>query len=149
MDLNNRSTNLSRRDFLQGLGCFLAAGSLLPLSSASISHAYSFSHFQGDIPLEQLNYAIFSELQGDHFTISLSSEKKIAARLVEVKESPSQDGRQEGFSLLFEADANYSLEQQIYDFKHPAIGNCSIFIVPVGCDGKTSQYEAVFNRLLA
>lgn len=147
MDLNNHSTNLSRRDFLQGLGSFCAAGTLLSLSTVSISHAHSFSYFQGDIPLEQLNYAIFSKLQGDQFSIQLSPEMNITAQLVEVKKSFVQDDRQEGFSLLFEADSNHSLEQRMYDFKHPSIGNCAIFIVPVGCDGTTSQYEAVFNRL--
>ena len=118
-------------------------------NSKSYHKSQSIFHFQGDIPLEQLDYALFSGLEGDHFKIALNPRQKINAQLIEVKNTPSDDGRQERFSLLFEANAKDFLEQRMYDFEHPAIGNFSIFIVPVGSDGNMTQYEAVFNRLLA
>ena len=149
MGLNMHNKVISRRTFLQGLGWVFAAGALVPLASVSRSHAGLSFPLQGGIPLEQLDYSIFSGLQGECFTIKLSPEKRIPVRLVEVNKSASNDSRQESFSLLFEADEAYSLEQKIYDFQHQEIGQFSIFIVPVETDGHTTRYEAVFSRLLA
>ncbi len=61
--------------------------------------------------------------------------------------SPSAQGEEDRFALIFRAPAGRPLAQGIRTFRHELIGGTGIFVAPVGrpVDGVT--YEAVFNRL--
>jgi hypothetical protein len=51
----------------------------------------------------------------------------------------------DGFSLLLRAPVSLGISQGIYPVQHPRLGRLEIFMVPVGADEGTVQYEAVFN----
>jgi hypothetical protein len=57
----------------------------------------------------------------------------------------SPAGVRSGFSLLLRAPASVGIAQGIYAVQHPRLGRLEIFMVPVGADERTVQYEAVFN----
>lgn len=147
MNSNNEHTVLTRRNIIK-VGAFSVMGTMLPSVSLSQSNTERLYNFLGDIPLDKLNFALFSQLEGDDFKLQVTPDELYTAKLVEVTQAHSDDGKQERFSLLFEAKTEVVLDQKIYDFEHPTIGQCSIFIVPVGQRDHTIQYEAVFNRLL-
>jgi hypothetical protein len=49
------------------------------------------------------------------------------------------------FELLFRSAVQQVLPQRIYAFRHPAMGEFEMFIVPVGRDVDGVTYQAVFN----
>jgi len=49
------------------------------------------------------------------------------------------------FSLIFRCPDMQVLPQETYCLEHPALGEVSIFLVPVGRDASGVQYQAVFN----
>lgn len=49
------------------------------------------------------------------------------------------------FSLLFRNTASFLLPQQIYQMRHPALGEIGIFLVPVAREREGFLYQAVFN----
>jgi hypothetical protein len=55
----------------------------------------------------------------------------------------------DGFSVVFESDADTMLLQGLYQLTHPDMGECTLFMVPVvGRDPGRHCYEAAFNRLM-
>ena len=51
----------------------------------------------------------------------------------------------EPFSLLFHGHSLSLLPQDTYRMRHPAIGECEIFLVPVDRHESGFVYQAVFN----
>jgi len=51
----------------------------------------------------------------------------------------------EPFSLLFHGHSPTLLPQDIYQIRHPAVGECAIFLVPVARHENGFAYQAVFN----
>jgi len=55
--------------------------------------------------------------------------------------------RTEAFTLVFRGNADQPLTQGEYRFEHDALGEFTLFIVPVGGDTASREYEAIINRL--
>jgi hypothetical protein len=49
------------------------------------------------------------------------------------------------FSLFFASRGEFVLPQRIYALRHPTLGPVSVFLVPIGREGDTTTYQAVFN----
>lgn len=79
----------------------------------------------------------------------------VSLRLVEVSDLERDPDRREnprwgkrGFSLLFTGSRKRLLPQRSYEVEHAALGEFTLFIVPVfSTDKKTYSYEAIFNRV--
>ncbi|MGA7317909.1 MAG: hypothetical protein WBX22_28535 [Silvibacterium sp.] len=54
----------------------------------------------------------------------------------------------EQFSLFFTGTASLSLQQGMYKLIHPQMGECELFLVPIGPDGANMRYEAAFSRFI-
>jgi hypothetical protein len=67
--------------------------------------------------------------------------------LIECNDLGSTPG-QEQFSILFRGPLQPFLQQMTYELKHDALGDVSIFLVPVRKDAEFMYYEAVFNRFI-
>ncbi len=57
-------------------------------------------------------------------------------------------GWQEGFSLEFRGPAPIPLRQGIHALDHKQLGRLELFLVPIGLDGGSMRYEAIYNRLV-
>jgi len=49
------------------------------------------------------------------------------------------------FSLLFRNTAVFLFPQQIYQMRHPKIGEVGIFLVPIAREREGFLYQALFN----
>jgi hypothetical protein len=58
------------------------------------------------------------------------------------------NARLEQFSLIFTGIATPLLEQRIYKLTHPQMGECDLFLVPLGPDAAGMRYQAAFSRLI-
>jgi hypothetical protein len=54
----------------------------------------------------------------------------------------------EQFSLTFTGTASPWLPQALYTLVHPEIGECELFLVPLGPDASGMRYEAAFSRFI-
>jgi|SRR5271166_5107948 len=54
----------------------------------------------------------------------------------------------EQFSLIFAGKASPWLQQNLYVLVHPQMGECELFLVPVGPDASGMRYEAAFSRVI-
>ena len=66
--------------------------------------------------------------------------------LAEIEDHSNE--RLEQFSLIFTGVASPWLQQGAYELRHPAMGPCELFLVPIGPDGTGMRYQAVFSRLI-
>lgn len=57
--------------------------------------------------------------------------------------APGESGRP--FSLLFRGPVHPELTQGMHDLENPGQSMRGIFLVPVGRDGESSSYEAIFS----
>lgn len=98
--------------------------------------------------LDQLTVETFEPHVGSSFWVEFPSGGKVELRLVraaKVMESEAARLDRHPFSLYFIGPKSYKLEQSIYHLTHPSMEALDIFIVPVGEDAQTYQYEAVFT----
>ncbi len=98
--------------------------------------------------LDQLTAESFEPHVGTSFWAEFPNGGKVELRLVraaKVMESEAARLDRHPFSLFFIGPKSYRLEQQIYHLTHEAMGALDIFLVPVGADAQTYQYEAVFT----
>jgi hypothetical protein len=99
------------------------------------------------------NKSTFTPYVNSTFRVHLNSSKAAAITLVGIEDfSDSQETLRavgdECFTLQFNGSSGRAFGQQTYEVEHAALGQFSLFIVPVGMrtgKGETS-YEAVFNR---
>lgn len=54
----------------------------------------------------------------------------------------------EQFSLIFTGKTSPWLQQSLYALVHPQMGECELFLVPIGPDASGMRYEAAFSRLI-
>jgi hypothetical protein len=157
---------ISRRKFLQaGTVVALAAG--FPLKSAltasgqrASAASSSSSPAKGVVgaaieaparPLVFLSKATFAPYLNTAFVIQAKRMKAVEVKLVQVNDAGPVPDRQvpgkECFALVFSGQQR--LSQDVYSFKHPALGKFDLLLVPVGKvkKGKGLFYEAVINRL--
>lgn len=66
----------------------------------------------------------------------------VEARLLK-QQSPDQ--ARAPFTLLFRNTALFLFPQQIYQMRHPKIGEVGIFLVPIAREQQGFLYQAVFN----
>lgn len=99
------------------------------------------------IALDQLTAAGFSPFIGALFELQLAPEQTAKAELVSVTpfKTTAHGPRGESFSVLFRVPDHKTLEQKMYRMSNRQFGEAEIFLVPVGCDQRGIQMEAVFN----
>ncbi len=98
--------------------------------------------------LDQLTAETFEPHVGTSFWVEFPTGGKVELRLTraaKVMESEAARLARHPFSVFFVGPKSYRLEQAIYHVTHPAMEPLDIFIVPVGQDAQTYQYEAVFT----
>lgn len=98
--------------------------------------------------LDQLTVDHFTPHVGTSFWAELESGGKVELRLdraARVMESEAARLARHPFSLFFAGPRALLLPQATYRITHPAFEPMEIFIVPVGQDAQTYQYEAVFT----
>jgi len=54
----------------------------------------------------------------------------------------------EQFSLIFTGVPSPWLPQGLHKLAHPQMGECELFLVPVGPDNAGMRYQAVFSRFI-
>lgn len=97
--------------------------------------------------LDQLTIESFQPHVGSTFWAEFPNGAKVELRLTgaaKVMESEAARLDRHPFSLYFIGPRSYQLQQHIYHITHEQLGALDIFIVPVGQDADTYQYEAVF-----
>src|SRR5271165_7446053 len=57
------------------------------------------------------------------------------------------NGQLEQFSLIFTGNPSPWLPQGLYKLVHSQMGECELFLVPIGPDAAGMRYQAVFSRL--
>lgn len=62
-----------------------------------------------------------------------------------LRATPFPGRRRESFSLLFLGPGPACLPQQMHLLRHSALGDHLICLVPIGMDGASYIYQAVFN----
>jgi|HubBroStandDraft_2_1064218.scaffolds.fasta_scaffold734374_1 hypothetical protein len=100
------------------------------------------------MPTPLLTVDMFADKVGQTFALDGLKALPIELTLTEAKRLPRHnlpDGLREPFSLLFTATGSFILPQQIYALGHATLGLLSIFLVPIGRNGDTVTYQAVFN----
>ncbi|HET8798491.1 MAG TPA: hypothetical protein VFO89_12425 [Thermoanaerobaculia bacterium] len=98
--------------------------------------------------LDQLTVESFEPHIGTSFWAEFPGGGKVELRLVraaKVMESEAARLDRHPFSLFFIGPRSYLIPQQTCHLTHPTLGALDIFIVPVGQDAQTYQYEAVFT----
>ena len=88
----------------------------------------------------------FEPQLGCQFQIKAEDGGAYPAVLAQVQAGKAGPGQgRVPFSLVFEGPAHPQLAQQTYQVVHPTLGECAIFLVPIGRSANAAQYEAVFN----
>jgi len=84
---------------------------------------------------------------GSTFTVILSGNETLDLKLIEATEfETGRPGVRRGFSLMFGGGTTARiLPQATYRFRHEALGELEIFIVPRTPVGGEPRYEATFN----
>jgi len=98
--------------------------------------------------LEQVTVESFEPHVGSSFWVEFPTGGKVELRLTraaKVMESEAARLDRHPFSLFFIGPLSYMLPQQIYRVTHPTLESMEIFLVPIGKDAQTFQYEAVFT----
>jgi hypothetical protein len=88
----------------------------------------------------------FSGCVNETFTAALN-EGEIEFVLVEARaiEQRMANAMRVPFSLLFRNTAVFLFPQQIYQMRHPRIGEVGIFLVPIAREREGFLYQATFN----
>jgi hypothetical protein len=96
--------------------------------------------------IDLLTFDMFSNKIGQAFVIEEDDMPAIELLLTEAKALRNfANVPRAPFSLLFTTSGIGVLQQRMYALRHAALGLQSMFLVPVGRDGDTVSYEAVFN----
>jgi hypothetical protein len=99
--------------------------------------------------LEDFTAPMFSELVGDPFRLLLDDGSVLELELVSVTPTPTNpneiERRRTPFSILFRGPQEPVLPQRTYAFENETLGRFEMFIVPIGPDESSMQYEAVFS----
>jgi hypothetical protein len=167
-----RDGAVSRRRFLltgtmAGLsaGFFIEPGVIFagqqPRSTRNFIYAGNLPDEARLDPVYSLTRSRFTPLLGDQFSVIAQEDGrdgKFRLNLIEVNDlkqpsnagliasSDDERGKELSFSLLFFGPHDAPLSQQTCDFKHSALGQFKVLIVPVGSDIHGRYYEVVFNR---
>jgi hypothetical protein len=95
--------------------------------------------------LELLTLDNFSDKVGQAFVVDEAGFPPIELTLAEASATRNfANVPRAPFSLIFTATGDV-LPQRMYVLRHEALGLQSIFLVPIGKDGDTVSYQALFN----
>lgn len=97
---------------------------------------------------ETFDKTLFAENLNTKFSVRVDGSRTVELELTEITESNSVPN-QEQFALAFRGPADVYLPQQIYALEHQRLGTMSIFLVPVGRDEQSFEYEAIFTRVIS
>jgi hypothetical protein len=99
------------------------------------------------VALQLLTASDFKSQVSKDFFIHFSSEVITTAQLEKVVDLPPYKNlERKPFSILLQTtQKHYHYQQAIYTIEQSALGTMQIFLVPVGCNEKGVQYEAVFS----
>src|SRR5271165_277620 len=81
-----------------------------------------------------------------HTRFVIAQPENYELELTEVTDSSNAQLQQ--FSLIFTGTVSPCLRQGMHTLVHPEIGNCELFLVPLGPDVAGMRYEAVFSRFI-
>ena len=103
---------------------------------------------EGRMSERQLVYEDFADKVGQVFAMTFDDAPAIAltltdAELLHTRQSPQ--GERPPYSLIFLTEDERILPQKLYRLEHEALGEITIFLVPVGKDARGVRYQAVFN----
>lgn len=96
-----------------------------------------------------MNHENFSQYLNEAFTLH-TGNSELQLKLIAVDELSSDQHYEEErkpFALLFHAQSDPGLPQQMYSLKQEKMGSLDMFLVPVGPDRKMGgmRFEAIFN----
>jgi hypothetical protein len=96
--------------------------------------------------VELLTLDMFSDKIGQAFVVDEAGAPPVELTLAEASATHNYlKAARAPFSLYFTSRGNSVLPQRIYALRHPKLGVQSIFLVPIGKEGDTARYQAVFN----
>src|SRR5262245_7498027 len=100
-------------------------------------------------PPDKLAQARFEAALDTRFELELpATGKTLSLHLFEVTARNAPPGYEQ-YSAIFRGPAAPVLPQATYVIRHPALGEVSLFIVPVGRDASSVTYEACVARRTA
>jgi hypothetical protein len=99
-----------------------------------------------DDTMELLTLEHFAGCVNETFSAALN-DMEVPFVLVEARPLQQQAGNvmRAPFSLLFRNSSAFLFPQQIYQMRHPRVGDVGIFLVPVAQEREGFLYQAVFN----
>jgi hypothetical protein len=93
----------------------------------------------------QLNPTMLTEYVGTRFDVLDDPSRAFCLTLTNVVEHIKTE-QQETFSIFFHGPLDSFMLQGMHQLTHKDLGELSIFLVPIGQDTDSFQYEAVFNH---
>jgi hypothetical protein len=96
--------------------------------------------------MAELTRELFSDKVGQVWVLDEADAPPIELTLTEVEPLRNYAKvAREPFSLFFTTSGDFVLPQRLYGLRHVALGPMTIFLVPIGRQGDTTTYQAVFN----
>jgi hypothetical protein len=138
----------TRREFLVACSTAAAGMAVVPEAALATSAAPACS-------FAQMGLGHFAAQLRTTFRVNPKSAATVPLKLVKAEAyaclsgaASAPDAANEKFSLLFRGPADQPLSQDTYSFDHKALGQFTMFIVPVGAESADGKrfYQAVFNR---
>jgi hypothetical protein len=99
----------------------------------------------GALTIETLSAEDFLPHVGHQFRLAGADSPHTLELLSVTPARRAVPGQRTGFSLLFRSALPRVPEQTTLSLVHPALGELSLFVVPVAQDAAGVQYEAIFN----
>lgn len=96
--------------------------------------------------MELLTLEHFAGCVNETFSAALN-DMEVPFVLVEARplQNPPANAMRAPFSLLFRNTSAFLFPQQVYQMRHPRVGEVGIFLVPVAQERAGFLYQAVFN----
>ena len=102
--------------------------------------------------IESATSETFAPHVGDRFAMSPAEGEPFDAVLSSCEETPygsPEEWRKAvdrvPFTLVFHADADPGVPQQIFELAHAELGTFELFLVPIAPDERGTRYEAVIS----
>jgi hypothetical protein len=95
---------------------------------------------------EPLTRELFSDKIGQIWVLDEADAPPIELTLTEAEPLRNYAKlKREPFTLFFTTSGDFVLPQRLYALRHSTLGPMAIFLVPIGRQGDTTTYQAVFN----
>ncbi len=97
--------------------------------------------------MSQVAWSQFPGREGEAFTLHTGEGVPVEVILVRVDGPVAQPDGGGSVSVVFHGPANQPVAQGAYDVDHGELGRFPLFVVPVGINGESLVYQAVFTWL--